>query len=164
MIVIGVAVQMGGERLGSDRLLQEVVVEPAAAIHVQPLAVRLTGARVGAEAKNVPVEVFDLHFENPGVIRGRMPDPCAGNFVLLVERILAVNPNPRAPVSLVALAEKEVAVAAGDGDEEVCELEVHPESEGVDVVVAAGGVTYTKDGRSATEADPRGWMWTRHRV
>jgi hypothetical protein len=66
---------------------------------------------------------------------------CAGGFVLLVESvdILAVDPDPWAGMTLVALAEKQMSFAAGDGDEVVLVFEVDLETKSQNVVVATGG-------------------------
>ena len=51
-------------------LIHPLAVEPAAAVHVQPLAVGFAGARVGAETQDVAIEILDLHFQRPRVVRG----------------------------------------------------------------------------------------------
>jgi hypothetical protein len=62
--------------LGRSGLIDAFVVEPAAAVHVEPFAVGFARSGVGAEAQDVAVEVFDLHFERPGIVCRRMADFC----------------------------------------------------------------------------------------
>lgn len=51
--------------LWRDRLVDAFAAQPAVAVHVEPFAFWFAGVGVGAEAQDVTIEVFDLHFQRP---------------------------------------------------------------------------------------------------
>jgi len=88
-----------------------------------------------------------------------MPDSRSRRLVFFVQGIdvLAIDPNAGAGVSLIALAEKEVAAVAGDGDE-IFGLKISFETESVNVIVTACcRITYAEHrGYSSEEKWDRG--------
>ena len=89
---------------------------PVLAVHVEPLAERLVFSRVGTKPEHVAVNVFHLHFVCPGIVRRGMTNLCTSAPVVFEQSIgiFDADPNPAAAVSLVALAQENVALAAAD--------------------------------------------------
>ena len=72
--------------------------------------------RFGAEPKDIPVNVFDLHLVGPGAIRGFLKNLDASALEGIKKRgVFQPDPNPGSPASPAVFAQHDAASVAGYG-------------------------------------------------
>jgi hypothetical protein len=67
-----------------------------------------------SKAQHIAVDIFDLHFVGPGIVRWLVPDLRSRPPVLLEQRVSIFHANPDSSTwrSLVALAQEEMTLTA----------------------------------------------------
>jgi len=133
---------------------------PTSALHIQPFTYTLIFLWFGAEPQHVAVEVFHLHLIGPRIVRGNMTDFCPAAPVLLQRcvRVTDADPDPAAGMSLVALAQEEVAFPARHGSKThlcVLPIEIEPERSHV-VIDACDNVRHAQDGSDSLKGSSVG--------
>src|SRR5271170_6744260 len=99
-------------------------------------AKRLIFLRVGADAQDVSVEIFDLHLERPLEVLRRIPDSCARRDIPIVQGadILHADPYPHMRLALVVTGQKDGAPIARNAGKSVATTPSQLEAERVHVV------------------------------
>ena len=133
-------------------------IDPADAVHIQPITDGRFFFRLRATAENVAIGIFDLHFVGPRIVCGEVADfgACAAIFFEESVCVAYANPDPGAGVSLIALGEKDGAAAAGHAGKNG-RLPFDVEAEFVDVVVDAGSDAFDAEDGSVAFED--GWLY-----
>jgi len=106
-------------------------------VHVEELAVGFALYGVGAEAKYVAVDIFNLDFEPPGVVGKGKANFGAYGAEFGFERggVADADPDPGSGMALIAFREEDDAFAARYSGKEIAVLPVELEAEDVGVVV-----------------------------
>lgn len=139
-----------GCAVGSDSLYARPFgrcESPAIPIHIKPFTDGLIALRIRAKTEYVSVQVFDLHFEGPLVVRRRMADFRVRDLVFAKEGfgVFDADPDPGPRIPLIALTEENVTTVPRDGTK-ARRLPIESEAEFLNIVVDARGDTlYAKN-------------------
>src|ERR1700722_4977355 len=112
---------------------------PASPVHVEPFPGRLVALRIRSHPQYISIQVFHLHFVSPWIIRRRVTHFGSGCAIFVEQRfcVLHSNPHPRTRMSLVAFAQKNVALPARNGCEPARPSPFHVEAKLANVVLNA---------------------------